>query len=576
MDERFRKFQSSSEEEPMEDFVLMQPEELAPRHATETPEAVSEDSAEVPVSAMDDTGEIPCIYEDMLTAETESDSEEASSSAPKKNLGKGAKALLSVGITVFAVALLFAAVFGWKAYSNPLRGYQTASVSKGNVIDSFETSGTLSAGARYEITSLVSGKVVLAGFESGETVSAGSVLYKLDDTEAKLSVERAKAQLSKAQNPSKSTSTSSNKIYSTAEGTVYTVNVRSGSAVSYGQVIATIMTDDGSVVSVSSPYAGTVSALYATQGRAVSINSQLALITTKTTTEESANVYDQKSSKLDVQAAEAYLENFTIKSPVDGVIVEKNAKVGDNVSITGDKPMMVILDTTHMKFTFRVNEYEIRDLSLGMKAVVKAESIPEESYAGEITRISSEGMPAEDGKPLFEVDITIEEPGELKPGMQVTATVIRDSSNNTLYLPKKALMEADGETALVLVEKIANTPELDSDSIDEELAYPWIKIPEGYKLVRVSYGVADETNVEILFGLELEDQVAFLEDAEPVDLHPAITPVPEDMEDAPSDAADNPLGELPTDNADAEKTPAASPEASPAKTPEKTASGLKL
>jgi len=201
---------------------------------------------------------------------------------------------------------------------------------------------------------------------------------------------------------------------------------------------------------------------------------------------------------------------------------------------------MVILDTSTVKFTFRVNEYELRDISVGMKAVVKTESMPEESFAGEITRISSEGMPDENGSPLFEVDITIAKPGDLKPGMKVTATVIRDSANNVLYVPHKALMEADGQTALVLVKESNQGMVTTSSSVDETLSYPWIEVPEGCQLVRVSYGVADETNVEILFGLKLGDTIVYNPEAEPVDLTPAVTASPELMEGGISFATPEP------------------------------------
>ncbi|MBR5152684.1 MAG: HlyD family efflux transporter periplasmic adaptor subunit [Clostridia bacterium] len=496
----FRKFKSSDGESPAEDFIL-------------TPKETPRDTS------MDDTGEIPCIYDEMLNP------------APQKNKGK--KGLLFGSIAVIGVILVAVILWASAVLGNPLRGYAETSVAKGSVIDSFQVSGTLSAAARYEITSLVAGKVAVSGFEVGERVSAGSVLYQLDDTEAKLALERAKAQLNQAQYAN-TTTTVTDRIYAPADGTIYTVNIRPGGSVSYGQVVATIKKEDESTVAITSPYAGTVSSVYATEGKAVSINSLIAAVTSVKETGQ-APVYDRASSQLDVQVAEAHLKNFTITSPIDGVIVEKNTKAGDNVGVTDtQKPMMVILDTSSLKFSFRVDEYELRDIEQGMLAVVKTESMPDASFSGEITRISAEGIPDENGKPFFDVEITVTEPGDLKPGMQVTATVIRDSANNTMYLPHKALMEADGQTALVLVKNPVNSIHIDIDNaMDESLSYPWIQVPKGCKLVRVSYGVADDTNVEILFGLKVGDVVVYNPDAEPVDLAPAVTPSPDGVEITP-------------------------------------------
>ena len=111
--------------------------------------------------------------------------------------------------------------------------------------------------------------------------------------------------------------------------------------------------------------------------------------------------------------------------------------------------------------------------------------------------------------------------------MKVTAKVILESATNVTYVPHKALMEADGENAVVLVKKgvasALRTSDSNTDELEEELMYPWIKVPEGCELVTVKYGVSDGTNVEIISGLEVGDVVVYKTDAEPVDLSPAPT-----------------------------------------------------
>ncbi|MBQ3573638.1 MAG: HlyD family efflux transporter periplasmic adaptor subunit [Clostridia bacterium] len=203
------------------------------------------------------------------------------------------------------------------------------------------------------------------------------------------------------------------------------------------------------------------------------------------------------------------LDNYTIKSPVTGVIVEKNAKSGDNVGVTdSSKPMMVILDTSTLIFTFSVDEYKIREIEKGQAAIITAESLPDTTFSGTVTAVSTEGWAGEDGKPMYDVKVVISDPGDLKAGMNISAKIVLASVTNTISLPEKALMESDGENALVFC-KIED-PDADlTESIENELAYPWIKLPKGCELRLIKYGISDGDRVQILSGLKLGDIVVY-------------------------------------------------------------------
>lgn len=445
--------------------------------------------------------------------------------------------LLGSGILVGAVILISAVVAVLAIMMNPLRGYTEVTVSKGNVIPSMNTSGVMEANAYYSITSLVSGTVIESKPEVGDRVEAGSVLYKLDDTEAQLALKRAENQLDKSKAIGASSKVSTSRIYASDSGVIQTLNISTGSSVSAGQIVATLTKTDGTVVSVTSSVSGTVSAVSVSRGRSVSSGTLIATVTDDASAmTQKTNSYDQKSNEYDVEAARKQLENYVIKAPVSGVITEKNTKVGDNVAITNmDNPMMVIVDMNSMKFTFQVDEYTIMDMEVGQNAIITTDSIPNETFAGEVTRVASAGKADENGKVQFDVDVTVDEPGDLKAGMNVNAKIILASATNVLYLPEKALLEADGQNALVLVkeDKLAESAEMQDDysdgASDEELAFPWIKVPKGCKLVTVKYGISDGTNVEIISGLTQGNEVVYDPDWETKELVPSTataTPSP--------------------------------------------------
>lgn len=463
----------------------------------------------------------------------------ASVTEPKSFYEKYKSTIIASGITVAAGIVIAVLIIVISTFSNPLRNYSQVAVTKGNVVNSMNTSGTLSANARYSITSLVSGTIVSSTPEVGDKVTVGTVLYKLDDTEAQLAVKRAENQLARSKSSgSYSSSGGSSKIYATESGTIQSLNIKTGYKLSAGQVIGTIKKADGSITAITTPVSGTVSAVNSGVGKTIAAGGLLATLSDgETQTSASTRTYDQKSNEYDVESAKKQLENYTIKSPVSGIVTEKNAKVGDNVGITNlDNPMMVIVDMNSLKFTFQVDEYKVWEMEAGQDVIVNADSLPDETFAGKITNVSSEGYKNDDDQTVFDVEVTVEEPGHLKSGMNVSAKVIMQSATNVMYLPKNALIEPDGKHALVLVKEdtVSDTSssetlspsEVPKDATDEQLSFPAVKVPKGCKLVTVSYGISDDTNVEITSGIKVGDIVVYDPKNDVPDLKPAATSTP--------------------------------------------------
>ncbi len=429
---------------------------------------------------------------------------------------------------VLAVGLIAGLIFVLTGVCNPLKGYEQVSVEKGNVMSSIDREGKLEANAHYNIISLVAGTVEESVPEPGDEVREGEVLYRLDDAEAKLAVERAENQLNRTKAlATASTGTTIGKIYATEAGTIQTFSISKGSKVTPGQVVGTVKREDGSVGSIVSAMTGTIDSVRVSRGSTVQAGSLVATLREALTDNtQKTNTYDQKSDQIDISSAKEQLERYVIKSPISGVVVEKNIRKGDVVAMTDtDNPMMVLVDMNSMRLTVQVDEYMVRSMKVGQKALINAEALPEETFGGEVTRISTEGYEGEEGKTVYDVDITIDDPGNLKGGMKVKAEIILASATNVLTLPREALMEADGQNALVLVradmdavledqiemptEDVELEPsedvEIDLEDIetwDEELVFPWIKVPKGCRLVTVKYGIADDRNVQIVSGLQ--------------------------------------------------------------------------
>ena len=424
------------------------------------------------------------------------------------------KGLTGTTIAVGGIILIYALVAVISIFLDPLYGYTQVSVEQGTIISSANVSGVLEVNDRYNISSLVSGKILEKRVELGDRVREGEILYKLDDSEAQLSLMRAENQLEKTKITGSSSASATSKIYATEGGTIQSLAIRSGSSVSAGQVVATITKDDGTVSTVVSVVSGTVSSVNVSTGRSVSAGTLIASVKDSSAElTQKTNPYDQKSDQYDVDFAKSQLENYTIKAPINGIITEVNAKTGDNVSIGNSEPMMVIVDDSVLKFGFQVDETEIINYKKGQDVVVTSDSFPEETFVGAISFVGTEGKRNDDGKLMFDVSVTIEEIGDLKAGMNVEARVIFDSSTEALLVPNDAILKIDDNIALVLVKDVELMPEDKASKTtipsDTELAHPTIEVPKGCTLLEVRYGITDGTRTEILSGIVFGDIVVY-------------------------------------------------------------------
>lgn len=172
---------------------------------------------------------------------------------PKKS---GKKKWILAGIVVLAVAGGAFYMQNQKKASkmaNAQAGKQnTAEVTKGDLISSLSSSGTISAKDTYEITSLVEGEVVEANFEEGDQVEKGQVLYRIDSSSvnsqlnsSQNSLERANKKYQEALDDyNEAVSDYSGDTYkSTRTGFIKSLNIEVGDNVSNNTMIASIYND---------------------------------------------------------------------------------------------------------------------------------------------------------------------------------------------------------------------------------------------------------------------------------------------------------------------------------------------
>src|SRR5437870_10951050 len=118
--------------------------------------------------------------------------------AARPHLAAGSKrpvlavgAVLLAGVSVFGVSRLLA--------SPPKADYRTSPVQRANVTQTVSVSGSVNAASQVHLSFKSGGKLAAVMVQTGQTVAAGDLLAKLDDSDQKVALQQAQANLNAAQ-----------------------------------------------------------------------------------------------------------------------------------------------------------------------------------------------------------------------------------------------------------------------------------------------------------------------------------------------------------------------------------------
>jgi HlyD family secretion protein len=199
--------------------------------------------------------------------------------------------------------------------------------------------------------------------------------------------------------------------------------------------------------------------------------------------------------------AQELLGKTRIRSPIDGIVIQIDVKVGETViagttNIPGSQ-MMVIADPSESLTEVRVDEADIALVREDQRADIFAAAFPDTALSGTVQSIASVAQQTPGQQSLsFLVKILLDEQDvmEIRPGMSVRAEIYTETTEETLAVPVQAVLYDE---------------EMDEDDKNREGDQPYVYIIEDGKAVRkdVKTGISSDSDVEILDGLEQGDKV---------------------------------------------------------------------
>ncbi len=197
------------------------------------------------------------------------------------------------------------------------------------------------------------------------------------------------------------------------------------------------------------------------------------------------NLKDAKSSlddaKLSFDNTKEKLDDYEVKAPITGTVIEKYSKVGDTLDATrGQTTMALIYDLSYLQFDMALDELDISRVEVGQRVLLTCDAISMKNIEGEITKVSVVGTTSYNST-AYPVTVKVYDPPEgLLSGMNVDAELVIEEAADVLTIPSSAVQRGN----VVYVKDDGTKSENDT-------------APVGYMSVRVETGISNENYIEI-------------------------------------------------------------------------------
>jgi membrane fusion protein, heavy metal efflux system len=246
------------------------------------------------------------------------------------------------------------------------------------------------------------------------------------------------------------------KVMSHLPGTVDNILVKVGDQVMKGDVLASIRSPE-----VSDAYSGYLSSLSQVKQteRLYNLNKQLFeigavtkndFINSEANFEQVKAILESSKMKLDIYGVKpesGFSDKSTIKSPMNGTVVEIQAHIGDRVDTSN--PILLLADPNKIMVVANIYDTDIPGIQRGKQVDFYADIHPDRLFKGIVFYISD--ISDADSKTVKTyIRITDESSREFKQNMFLKMRILK-SKKKLFVLPKTAMLYKDGKFIVFLV-----------------------------------------------------------------------------------------------------------------------------
>ena len=322
--------------------------------------------------------------------------------------------------------------------------YETAPVSRGDIVQHVTASGSLSAVVSVDVGSQVSGKITALYADFNSPVKKDQLVAEIDPTVYGATLRQAEGELAsaKADVTLKRQNLERKKIL---------VPLKAASQLDLDQATAELAQAESSVV----------------------IN------------------------QATVESAQANLGYCKITAPVDGIVISRKVDAGQTLAAAMTTPILFTIaqDITKMNIGASVSEADIGQVRIGQPVDFTVDAFPDEVFHGTVTQVRKAPTTTQNVV-TYETIITVDNPEQkLFPGMTADVSILVAERSKVLKIPNTALRYTPPEGAT-----FEQTPPA---KLERTQRLVYASGSDGVKLrpVIVKAGITNGVDTEILEGV---------------------------------------------------------------------------
>ena len=302
--------------------------------------------------------------------------------------------------------------------------YHTQALTLGNIASTVNSSGAISPVVTVDVGSELSGLISQLNVDFNDVVSSGQVIARIDDRTVQSKLRQSEADLASAQASLTQLQAALTKAH--AEAALAERETKRNRELRDKNLLSAAELDISET---------------AYELKKVAIETAEAAILVG-----EARVLQSKSS---LEQAKLDLDRTYIRSPVDGVVIDRQVDKGQAVSASLSAPTLfsIAQDLVKMQIEADVDEADIGRIKQGQLVRFTVDAFPERKFSGEVTQVRKAAT-VTNNVVTYKVIISLENKDLLLlPGMTANVDIVLGERQNVLRVANSALrFSPEGES----------------------------------------------------------------------------------------------------------------------------------
>jgi HlyD family secretion protein len=218
---------------------------------------------------------------------------------------------------------------------------------------------------------------------------------------------------------------------------------------------------------------------------------------------------EEVARRISVADVKKRLDDTVLRSPIDGIVLEKLVEVGQVISsgvssVSGGTTLAVVADLRKVFVTADVDETDIGRVKEGLQVDVVPDAYPEKTFRGVVERINPKSKVVQNVT-TFEVMTVVENKEDLlKAGMNANVEIVIAGRDDALVVPRKAVQQSGEAMAIAEMMGVA----VREEEMDRRSRFVFVKAGGSLEVREVKVGLFDWNQYEVTDGLEEGEEVA--------------------------------------------------------------------